>query len=189
MRHYIRYNSIGVLVGCDTRTHGWPVGADPRDPNTEDSAAIWIQKRRSNSKAPYAGWAAYDCPCTRSVGSCHCASKMLPDHYFNGTVLFPKPALTVEVDGFPVVGGRLTATSDSQVVLVLRAAVPEGCEVVVADTRGNLSSVLAEPATLVFSNGTTAPLHLTVPSQGISSSIKGINKYVRSFVLTLQGWA
>lgn len=189
MRHYIRYDSDGALIGCDTHSRGWPLGADPRDPDTTNGAALRVRGRRLLGKVPYEGWAAYDCPCGRSVVSCQCAYRLLPDHYFNGTVLFPKPALTIEVDGAVILDGKLSAVPNSQVLVVLKAATPDGHEVVVSDFVGNLSPLLTEPLTMSFNGGVTESVGLTVPPQGISSSVRGISRYVRGFSLTLQGWA
>ena len=187
MRHYLRYSQDGELVGCDTRTFGWPTLADPRDPATSDPVAKWLQSFRLQTTPAFDGWAAYDCPCPRAAGSCPCAYSMVPDHYYNGKVLFPKPTLTVEVDGEPVTTGKVTASPGASVLLQLRAAVPDHHTVRVATARESLASPL-DACELSFTGGLSTTVELLVPQQGICGTISGKSKYVREFYLTLLGW-
>lgn len=189
MRHYIRYDSDGELVGCDTRTYGWASGADPRDAGSTDEVAQWLRKYRTESGTPFAGWVDYDCPCSRSVQTCACAHRFAPDHYFNGQVLFPKPALSIELDEATISDSRITASPGAILRLVLLAQTPEGHAVEIADYPTASARLLEQPTTVSFSSGRSAMVELTAPPQGVSGTISGRSKYVRGFALTVLGWA
>jgi len=186
MRHYIRHSSDGELVGCDICTGGWPAHADPRDPDTTDSAARNLRKYLTHPT--FSGWAAYDCPCSAQVVTCQCPFSLLPNHYYNGVVIFPKPSLTLEVDGAPVEGGSLFAVPGSVVSFVIRAAAPDGY-VAYAHYQGESVDPDNAVIVLTFNGGVSAPTELTVPVQGVSNTINGKSKYVREFQLTITGWA
>ena len=187
MRHYLRYDQNGELVGCDTRTFGWPGSADPRDPDTTDAVARWLQTIRTGAVPAFNGWAAYDCSCSRDVGSCLCPYNLIPNHYFNGKVLFPKPDLTVEVDGIPVGAEKILAPPGATVELRLRASVPDQHVVSVTNVMGCSVSLL-DDCELTFSGGLSSVVEVLAPQQGICGTISGKSKYVREFRLTLLGW-
>ena len=113
---------------------------------------------------------------------------MSRDHYYNGIILFPKPALTIEADG-NVVTDILNVTPSSTVNLVLVAAVPDEHTVDVFETAGMQVSVLESPVTLTFYGGRSGSVQLQVPPQGVSSVVQWTSKYVQTFELVIRGWA
>jgi hypothetical protein len=187
MRHYIRYGLDGDLVGCDTCTEGWSPDADPRDPNTTDRVAQGLRKRREEMNPTFSGWAAYDCPCSRTVVSCLCPYNLLPNHYYNGVVIFPKPSLAIEVDGNLIEQDSLTSTPGSTLQITLHAATLDDHIVELVNTSG-LVTLMDGPKELVFNGGVSSAAQLTVPPQGVSGTIRGKSKYVREFCLTITGW-
>jgi len=191
MRHYIRYDGNGELIGCDTRTGGWPVGADPRDSNTSDPTAQWLNKQRVSAGLTCAGWAAYDCPCPRDKQSCLCPYGVVDFHYFNGVVLFPKPQLTVIVNGAPYDGSTVRAApvvvpAGSTVTLQLLAATIPGHQTELQSVTKDQAAMLTP--TLTFADGQSNVVNLIAPPQGVTGILTGRSKYVRRFFVTIKGW-
>jgi len=188
MRHYIRRTEIGELVGCDTRTRGWPDGADPNDQDTKDAAAARLRALRARIGG-FVAWVAYDCPCPRDLQSCMCAYGMVDDHYYNGVVLFPKPELTLEVNESAVSTDTVDLAPGSSAQLRLVGAVPNGhtVDVFLHDAREGSGPRLL--TTVKFNGGTSDTTQIKAPQQGMSLLIHGSSKYVRRFTLTVRGWA
>ena len=187
MRHYLRYDKNGELVGCDTRHGGWPDGADPRDAGTQDLAAQRVRKKRGAGQ--FVSWAAYDCPCPSSERTCLCPHGVLDHHYYNGVVIFPKPQLTVIVDGEPYGGEELRRSPGSTVSLRLVAATTEKHQVLLESVTKDHASLFEGSLALTFVGGQTNTVELIAPPQGVLGAATGRSKYVRKFNVLIRGWA
>lgn len=187
MRHYIRYSTTGELVGVDVRSFGWADGVDPNDPDTTDKVAKFLRSRRSETQS-HVGWVAYECPCPRSRDACKCPHALIDDHHFNGHVLFPKPELTVLVNGLPA-EQTTNVVPGSDVAIKLLAATPEGHKVTVTPVAGYIGELINAPEILTFSGGESNTLTVVAPQQGITGSVTGRSNYVRRFNVALRGWA
>jgi hypothetical protein len=181
------YIESGELIGCEIRMGGWPAGADPRDPETSDKAAQLARKQRIELTPEFSGWVDYNCPCSRTSQFCQCPYALIPNHYFNGKVLFPKPALSIKLNDEVVVDGIASAAPESKATLALLAAVPNGHTVVVENAPG--SNLLVEPVMAVFTNGVSTDIAVIVPPQGVVGLLQWRSKYVRTFQLSIRGWA
>lgn len=189
MLHYIRHNDAGELVGCDTRGFGWPDGADPRDPNTTDPVAKLLQQKRENPKYGFSGWVPYTCGCRRKPVSCGCAKMIVSTHYYNGVVLFPKPDLTLEIDGIDGSTDSINdRTPEAEVDLVLKAAAPDGHEALIVGLPG-VYNALPETTKVTFSGGRTNLVRITVPPQGVVTTLHTTGKYVKTCIFSIRGWA
>ena len=187
MRQYIFYADDGALLGCELRVGGWPPGADPRDPKTQSRVAQIARKNRIEQSPDFAGWVPYDCPCSTALQACQCSLNLIQNHYYNGKVLFPKPELTVAVEGV-VVNGSSNIAPGAVAELIIRAAAPDGHTVLIKNTAGGV--LLGDgPVTVSFSGGASAPVELTGPPQGVTHYIQWGSKYVRTDQLAIRGWA
>jgi len=143
---------------------------------------------RENPIYDFVDWVEYRCGCAKQPVSCSCANKMLGGHYYNGVVLFPKPAMSVEIAGAEA---SLTDPNDypagSTVELVLRGFAPDGHVVEISNLLG-VYEMLPSATPVTFTDGVTPPVQLSVPPQGVVGGVVANSKYVRAFMCLVRGW-
>lgn len=189
VRHLIRYNSEGELVGVDRRMGGWPDDVDPNDPETTNPRAQKLRKTKATSGANFVGWASYRCPCPEHLKTCTCAHHVCQQNYYNGVVIFPKPELRILVNDVEV-ADLASVVPGSNSTLKLVGAIPDGHAVTVHDIAATkILSSDDHQVSLTFSGGESDPVEFVAPDQGMSATLAATSKYVRYFILNIRGWA
>lgn len=188
MRHFYSVNADGDILGTCVRPEGFQDDHDLSDPGCEHP--LVIDHRRLSANIPeFDRFVEYVCQCPSSIEHCTCATTNLTEFYAEGSVLTPKPALTVVIDGAalgsPVSGDPLVRGPGATVTFQLQADVPDGHQVTVRT--GGPASVLPAEAVLTFTAGQTPEIDLTAPGHNMVGGVAGRSKYVRRFCVQLRG--
>lgn len=194
MKHYLRFDATGKLVGEHKFTGGFPEGCDPSCPDTTDETALWIRGQYPDTDSYF----EYVCPCPSNVRFCKCAQTRTADSYLaGGTVLTPKPVITLVVDSLSVdqntLDSPLVKVPGASITFQLAGAdVPDGTVVEIRRASGGLLPDLAAsfPFNLTFTTGVTEQVTLTAPLHGFTGGLwLAGDKYVNRQFLFVKAWA
>lgn len=190
MKHFLRINHNGEIIGSISTKGGFSDEHDMSDPNNNHPIVV-AQRKLEEGQPDFARHLTYECPCPRETETCKCVHNYKKMAYVDDGVLVGKPVLTVLVDGEPATTnydrGSVERTPRSTVKFKLAASVPDGHRVLLK-SRGP-SHILRQDVELVFTGGTTQEIDLTSPAHGMSGWVVGLSKYVRPFRLELRSWA
>jgi len=190
MRHFFYTNSEGRLLGTTIKHGGYSDDHDLSDPGCSHPDVIRLLKHAATVEG-FDRFVEYVCPCSSSDVDCPCAHNKVIEFYAEGSVLRPKSALLVLIDGVdigPVSASPVVRTPGATVVLKLAADVPDGSQIVLQ--MGGKASIMADGLTLTFAGGETPEVNLTAPALGMTGRVIGIgSKFVRQFSAQLKGGA
>ena len=188
MRHFMRVDADGRLIGVTIRVGGFDEDHALTDPSCAHPLAL-DQWKAANTVPNFDRFVEYVCSCDSSVEICPCPHTCLVDNYAEGSVLTAKPALTVLVDDVPlpelIATGPLLRTTGTTISLKLQGSAPDGHQVTLKPA--GTAAIIPAEVVLTFNGGETDTVSLTAPATGMSGKVFSISKYVRQFLVQLKG--